>query len=192
MGREFELKYRATQAQQAALAEKFGTFREITMESTYYDTADATLSHRHITLRCRKENGTAVCTAKTPLADGSRGEWEVLWDQPENMIEVLCKHGAPEELKKLTAGGIHPVCGARFTRRAKSVEVPGGLVELALDRGILMGGGKELPLCEVEVELKSGDDSAAILFAQALAAEFALVPEKRSKFCRAQALAEGK
>ena len=39
------------------------------------------------------------------------------------------------------------------------------------------------------VELKEGTDEAAIAFAKALAEEFGLVPEAKSKFARAMALA---
>ena len=191
MGREFELKFRASEQIHAAVAEKYGDFTSISMETTYFDTPDGALAARHITLRRRLENGVSVCTVKTPLADGSRGEWELHWQQPETMVEELCKFGAPAELRSLTAGGIVPVCGARFIRLAKTVEADGCLVELALDRGVLMGGGREMPLCELEVELKSGDDAAAVAFAQRLAQEFGLQPERKSKFRRAQQLAQG-
>jgi len=69
--------------------------------------------------------------------------------------------------------------------------MPEGIVELALDEGILMGGGKEIPLCEVEVELKSGDIRFCDLFAKTLAARFGLTPETKSKFRRALALYKG-
>lgn len=190
MGREFELKFSATRAQQTAVLEKYGDFREISMETTYYDSLDRSLSRRHITLRRRMENGVSVCTVKLPLADGSRGEWELAWNDPATMVGELCKLGAPEELKLLTADGIFPICGARFLRRARELAIPGGVVELAVDRGVLLGGRRELPLQEIEVELKSGDDGAAEAFAQALAAEFGLQPESRSKFKRAQMLAQ--
>ena len=72
MGREFELKYRATEEILKAVEEKFGEFTPISMETTYFDTPDQTLAARHITLRRRMENGVSVCTVKTPLADGSR------------------------------------------------------------------------------------------------------------------------
>lgn len=191
MGREFELKFQATEEILAAVAEKFGDFRKIAMETTYYDTADGALSQRHITLRRRMENEASVCTVKTPLSDGSRGEWELVWNDPATMVDELCKLGAPMELKWLTCRGIGPVCGARFTRMAKTVEGDGWAVELALDQGVLMGGGKEIPLCELEVELKSGDDAAAIAFAQKMADEYGLQPQPKSKFRRAQQLAEG-
>ena len=189
MGREFELKFGATPQQQAAILEKYPGFHKISMETTYYDTADRALAARYITLRQRKENNAPICTVKFPLPDGSKGEWELEWEDATTMVEELCKLGAPEELQNLTADGIIPVCGARFLRQATHLEVPGGAVELAVDKGVLLGGGKEIPLCEVEVELKSGDDAVAEQFAAALAAEYDLQPEPRSKFSRAKELA---
>ena len=190
MGREFELKFCTEEAVQDAIEQKYGPFQSITMETTYFDTPEGALSARHITLRRRMENGQSVCTVKTPCADGGRGEWERNWDEPATMVPALCECGAPAELLDLTRDGIIPVCGARFLRKAVTLPVPGGAVELALDRGVLMGGEKEIPLCEVEVELKAGSDEGAILFARLLAAEFPLRKEKDSKFRRAQLLAK--
>ena len=85
---------------------------------------------------------------------------------------------------------MQPVCGARFTRLAGLIDAPGCSVELALDDGFLLGGGKEQPLCEVEVELKSGSEDAAAAFAMVLAQEYGLRPETRSKIARAMALAQ--
>ena len=76
MGREFELKYAADSAQLDALKARFPHLRPITMETAYYDTPDGRLSRLRWTLRRRLENGVSVCTLKTPLPDGSRGEWE--------------------------------------------------------------------------------------------------------------------
>jgi inorganic triphosphatase YgiF len=61
---------------------------------------------------------------------------------------------------------------------------------LALDSGVLIGGGRETPLCEVELELKEGNQEAMVLYARILAAKFGLVPERKSKFRRALELAQ--
>ena len=190
MGREFELKYRADAGKIAAIREKFCTFTAISMETAYYDTPDGALRARRWTLRRRMENGRSVCTLKTPLPDGSRGEWETECGSIEAAIPELCKLGVPTELNVLTAQGLVPSCAARFTRLAKALEIENALVELALDQGCLLGGGKELPFAEVEVELKSGSEAAAVAFAEALAQDFALTPEPQSKVQRALALAQ--
>lgn len=190
MGREFELKYRADGEKISALQQKYGDFTAISMETAYYDTQERILGKQRWTLRRRYENGRSVCTLKTPAAGLGRGEWETEADSIETAIPVLCKLGAPEALKELTSSGVEPVCAARFTRLAKNLTAQGCIVELALDRGVLLGGGKELPFAEIEVELKAGSEDAAVAFANSLAKEFDLTAEPASKFKRALALAE--
>lgn len=190
MGQEFELKFAATEKKQAAVLAAYGPWRTIAMETTYFDTPGRDLSRRHITLRLREENGETVCTVKTPLPDGSRGEWETVCDDISAGIARLCSLGAPRAIALLTEGGVEAVCGARFTRQACDIHLEGAQAELALDSGVLLGGGKALPLCEIEVELKSGSRSAVVQFAAGLADEHRLLPEAKSKFRRAMALAE--
>ena len=189
MGREFELKFRADDAVIAAIREKYGSFTTISMETAYYDTFDLKLSMHRWTLRRRMENGTSVCTFKRPHQDGGRGEWEVEADSIMDGVMKLCQAGADWELMRCASGGLIQVCGARFTRLARQLEVPGGTLELALDQGVLLGKGKELPFAEVEVELKEGTDAAAVAFAKTLAEEYGLTEEPRSKFVRAMTLA---
>ena len=192
MGREFELKYAATPQQQDALKGDFAlTWQEFAMETTYYDTAAGDLGRLHWTLRRRFENGRSICTVKTPNVDGGRGEWELECDNIMDAIPELCKLGAPHTLMLSAALGVQEVCGARFTRQAAALEIEGAVVEMALDRGVLTGGGKEIPLCEIEVELKAGSDAAAVAFADGLAAKYGLTAERRSKYRRALTLAQG-
>lgn len=186
MGREFELKFQATPELIRDIREKYGDFTPISMETVYYDRADFSLRRRRWTLRRRLENGRSVCTVKTPLPDGSRGEWEVESPDLFSALPELCAQGAPEQLQALTE--LVPFCGARFTRLAKTIPLEGGSVELALDSGVLLGGGQELPFAEVEVELKSGGDSVARDFAEGLATEFGLTEQPLSKLARAMAL----
>ena len=188
MGREFELKYQATPEIIAEIRGKFGDFTPISMETTYYDTEDFSLRKRKWTLRQRLENGRAVCTVKTPLPDGSRGEWEVESPDLAAGAARLCAMGAPGDILDYVNQGVAPFCGARFTRLAKTIDLPGGKAELALDAGVLLGGGREQPFAEVEVELKDGEDAVALDFAKALATEFGLKEQPKSKLARAMAL----
>ena len=192
MGVEFELKFSADPARQQAIEQQYlPTYEQYRMQTTYYDTPTGALSSRHITLRCRMENEEAVCTVKTPLSGYGRGEWDCRCNDIHQAIAQLVDAGAPRELLALTAEGLEPVCGARFTRHAGTVDFAGSVLEIALDTGILLGGGKELPLCEVEVELKSGEPETAIAFGMELKRHFALVPQGKSKFRRALELAQG-
>ena len=188
MGREYELKFAATRADHEALRERFGNLSPIAMETTYYDTPDADFRRLRWTLRQRMENGISVCALKTPGEGFGHGEWEVCCEKIEKAIGPMLGKGAPKQLYTVAQAGLQPVCGARFTRLAGLIDAPGCTVELALDEGILLGGGKELPLCEIEVELKSGSEEAAAAFAMSLAQEYGLRPETRSKIARAMAL----
>ena len=188
MGREFELKFRASAAQLDAIRADFDGFREINMVTTYYDTPDNDLFSRRWTLRHRKENDASICTLKTPCTEGGRSEWETECDDINAAISELCNSGAPAELTDLVSGKLEAVCSARFTRLVTLVEQDGCTVELALDRGFLKGGFRMNLMMEVEVELKSGSDEDAIAFAKALAAKYSLIPERNSKHIRALSL----
>ena len=192
MATEFELKYAAGAAQLEAIrAAVPGDYEKISMETTYYDTPDHALSARKWTLRRRMENGVSVCTLKTPASGASRNEWELECSSIEIAIPELCKRSGLAEVAELTARGVIPVCGARFTRLACRVVLEGAEAELALDEGILFGSGRETALAEVEAELKSGSEAALCRWADDLARRFDLIPESKSKFRRALDLAQG-
>ena len=192
MATEIERKFSASPETLSLIQKSFpGAWQTISMQTSYFDTPDGSLSARKWTLRLRLEEEEKVCTLKTPGKDGARGEWECRESCIEEAIPVLCKLGAPRELKSLTSKGLVMVCGAKFTRRALTVDIPGGKAELALDEGILTGSGREIPLCEVEAELKAGSPEALDAFARSLADEFSLTEEPKSKFRRALELAKG-
>ncbi len=189
---EYELKFRADQETlQAILAEYPGERQSYEMQTTYYDTPSGALSARHYTLRRRMENSISVCTLKTPAKGQGRNEIEIPCDTIENAIGPMGEQGAPADFRALVEEGLIPVCGAKFHRIAIPVAFGQCQLELALDAGVLTGGGKEIPLCEVEVELKSGSTQEADLFALILANTHHLTPEAKSKFRRALALYRG-
>lgn len=185
MATELEWKFAATEEAFLALQKHYReVLFPIRMETTYYDTPERAFSARRCTLRSRLENGRCICTLKTPAPKG-RAEWELEKDSIHRAAPELCKLAglpAPEALM--------PVCGAKFTRLAATLSLADATVELALDRGILSGGGRQQPLLEVEIEYKGGSEAAAEAFAYRLAKEYALAPERKSKFRRAMDLTE--
>lgn len=192
MGVEFELKYGANRQQLSAIRQAFGGEEMCyQMQTTYYDTPASSFSAKKCTLRRRLENAVSICTLKTPAGDIGRREWEVECESIEAAVEELCKLDVPKEILALAKEGLIPVCGARFTRIAKTLTEEGTRLELALDEGVLTGGDREEPLCEVEVELKEGDPNACLAFSNRLAEKFDLRPQPHSKFRRALALFKG-
>lgn len=192
MGIERECKFKATAQLQKAVLEHFsGPSQTIRMATTYYDTPDRRLGALRYTLRSRMENDVCICTLKTPEKDGARGEWDVEETSIDLAVPVLCKLSGLETLAFLLQCQLIPTCGARFTRIAKEISLADCTVELALDAGVLTGGGKEEPLCEIEAELKSGSRESFECFIRELRALFQLEEEPLSKFRRANLLCQG-
>lgn len=203
MGKETEIKLRAespAQLEAAAsvpeIAAAAGEKQTIRMRTEYFDTRDRALKARRWTLRRRSENGTVLFCLKTAGsgtgAYSERGEWETAAADYPACIDALVRAGAPAELKTLVSGGILQTCGAEFTRLAIPLTLRDGSVcELACDTGILTNGDLSEPLCEAELELKSGAPGEMLRLGELLCAECGLTPEPRSKFARAAALADG-
>ena len=189
MALEIELKFRSDEDTLNTLRRDIpGEEKIFHMHTTYYDAADGALSAKKYTLRRRMENDVSVCTLKTPADGLGRKEFEVVCDTIEEALPMLCKLSGIAELESIS---LKEVCGARFTRIAKTFSWQGATMELALDRGQLYGGGKTLPLWEVEVELKEGTKEAVLAYGAFLAAAYGLKPEKASKFRRGLALYRG-
>ena len=171
-----------------------GDFRLLNMATVYYDTPDGRLRQRRWTLRLRQENDRPVATLKTPGQGRARGEWSCEVPSIEAALEPLLEQGAPAELARLLAGqSLNVSCGARFSRRAADLVFADGTVcELSGDLGELCGGREQVPLCEVELELKSGSEKTVAAFAETLMERFGLREEPLSKFARAAALADRK
>lgn len=165
--------------------------RRYHMESAYYDTPDRQLNRRRITLRRRMENETSVICLKAPLADAPdphmHGEWELEGADVTEALPRLAAQGAPGDLpdpETLTC-----VCRADYHRRALLLRfADGSEAELAVDEGFLMGRTARLPLCELELEMKSGGPEAARAFLSALSSRYHLTPLEQSKYARASKL----
>lgn len=202
MATELEIKYAVGDLQlldcmlcDPMIREKMhtGAFRNIRMETTYYDTQDGAFSARKWTYRLRRENERSVITLKTPGSGYERGEWEWEGEYLDEAPEALIAAGAPEALRTLLdAAELTIVCGASFTRIAAELTLEGAQCELCGDIGWLTGGGRREPLCELELELKGGSAEAMLAFARKLAGKYGLREEQRSKFARARALASAR
>ena len=198
MATELEIKYAVDDLHlldcmlcDAMIREKMnaGAYRNIRMETTYYDTQDGALAARRWTYRLRRENERTVITLKTPGEGYARSEWEWEGEYLDEAPEHLIAAGAPEALRMLlNTAELTIVCGASFTRIAAELTLDGAECELCGDIGWLIGGGRREPLCELELELKGGSAEVMLDFARALAEKYGLREEKRSKFARARAL----
>lgn len=148
----------------------------------YFDTPDLALNKAACALRIRKTGDGFVQTLKTKgIAIGGlhqRGEWEVPVAGEKLNWAAFPEHVQVEhELQKK----IEPVFTTNFQRYLWNARHGQSEIELVLDEGHIACGPRQISLCEIELELKSGDAADLFDFARALCARYVLVPCDISK-----------
>jgi len=171
----------------------------VPLRATYFDTASSALGRAGWGLRLRWEGEAGwVQTVKGPLmADGlSRPEHNApRGTAPVTPALDLHAHDAlPEAAAALAAlrEPLQPQFGTEIDRLRATLTLDGGTrVELALDRGRLMGGSGSATVCELELEWLEGPLAPLWVEAERLVRAHGLVLEPRSKAARGHALARG-
>lgn len=187
--REIELKFlcapRDLNAVLAASPEGAEDSRELI--SVYFDTPDLRLQKAGVSLRVRQSKSGRVLTMKR--GDGlAREEYEAPLEGDTPPAEL-----APlrEILSEADAAALEPAYNVRVTRLQRLIRFQDAEIELALDQGEVSGGRLVSPICEVEVELKSGSQQSLFDFARLLARAAPLYLSFDTKSARGQALAAG-
>jgi inorganic triphosphatase YgiF len=167
-GREFELKLELTREELQRVNEHpalrgltVGEPTTRTLRSIYFDTPDQRLRQAGVSLRLRFDGDKWLQTVK---ADGrvTRGvsqplEHEAALPNSELDLEAIADAKLRRDIKRLTRGSLlEPVFETLVTRTARRLYTDQGELELALDEGVVRAGTTENPLCEAELELKSG------------------------------------
>jgi inorganic triphosphatase YgiF len=167
------------------------------MSSVYYDTPNGDLTARKWTLRRRLEGDRVIVALKTANISSefgvfTRNEWQCATENVEDAIPLLMEQGAPPELKNILKGQtLVEHCRAEFERTSAYLYMEEGVrIEMAGDVGELRGGDSVEPICELELELLFGGAEALPPVCNRLAEDYGLIPESRSKYERAAALAE--
>ncbi len=159
------------------------------MSTLYYDTPGLRLAKAGWVLRVRKENGRFIQTAKNEAKNTlgvERGEYECELDTAIPDVNRIPDSSARHALFALVRGKpLTKILAADIRRTKRSLRSADGVeIEMALDRGkirTLAGRGTVLPVCSLELELKSGAQAALFEAARILAGEAELAIEVESK-----------
>jgi inorganic triphosphatase YgiF len=138
------------------------------IETTYFDTSDRRFTDNGFALRVRKQDKNALLSIKQagPLGSG-REEWErpITGDEP-NADNMSDSPAAPLLQKNGDGADLAPLYTVAVDRASFLVKDGAAQIEIAVDRGEIKRDGAELPVCELELELKKGDPRQLFAFAQ--------------------------
>ncbi|MGI4862095.1 MAG: CYTH domain-containing protein [Janthinobacterium lividum] len=172
--------------------------RTITLGNVYFDTPALELAQARVALRLRRTPDGWLQTLKTAgkATQGlhARGEWEQPVAGAALELPALlaaCDDATARASVAAWADKLQPVFRTDFDRTLWTVRVDGTEIEAALDLGTVASdlADTTVPIREIELELKSGDEAALLAFAAQLrAAVPELMPDDVSKAARGYGL----
>lgn len=166
-----------------------GEWQSGLLYNQYYDTASRELSAARVALRVRRDGEQFIQTLKSRgqsvagLSERNEWDWPVSAAALDlTLLDDSCWPASLGALDKLT---LVPVFTTDF-QRTKAIlrwERAGETVEVeaALDQGQVVADGRQEPICELELELRSGPTAALLELAAALAEDVPLMPCDISK-----------
>ena len=131
------------------------------LQNIYYDTPKLELHDSGIALRLRHAGRQWLQTLKgggsVHAGLHSRNEWEV--PVKRAALDFSAAQGVDwdELLRPSLRRKLQPVFVTDFTRSSRMLEFRGAQIELCIDHGEVRAGQQSSPICELELELKSGE-----------------------------------
>ncbi|BBQ82168.1 TPA: inorganic triphosphatase [Kluyvera ascorbata] len=162
----------------------------------YYETADNWLRRHDMGLRIRGDNGRYEMTLKiagrTVGGLHQRPEYNIAIDTPELALDKLPAEVCPNgEMPEGLAAQVNPLFSTDFYREKWVVMQGGSRIEIALDQGEVKAGEHQEAICELELELLSGETADVLALAKQLAETGLLRQGSLSKAARGYHLAQG-
>lgn len=164
-----------------------------TFNGTYYDTDDYTLFKNDIAFRMREEGKKLVASLKW------NGQNQGPLHKREELNINLGEDRAPEhpdpsvfreseegrDMMELIGDKVlSSMIQVNVLRRSFRVDTGNSLVEISLDDGEVITKSGKVAICELEIELFSGDQEDLVKLGEQLQIKYDLMPEKDSKFAR--------
>lgn len=165
------------------------TRETVFMKATYFDTEDYDLCGNDMAYRVRREDDRLIASLKW----GGKNEG-ALHTREEINIPVIDTHPNPvtfeesdigKDLIRIIGGKpLRPIIEMHIERRRFRVDTQSSLLEVSVDSGEIVTEKGSSPICEVEIELFSGEQEDLLETGQQLVDKYGVVSEKRSKFYR--------
>ena len=166
-----------------------GRVTRIHLQAFYFDTPARDLVRARIALRLRREGEQWVQTLKMP-GENSLSRIEINHNRPSPELDLSVYAAEPFAAVLAKHADALSICYEtdvyRTLRQARTAR---GSVEIAFDTGLLRAGGLELPISEVEFELKRGELAAVFELGKKWQETHGLILDVRSKSERGDRLA---
>lgn len=167
------------------------------MKSAYFDTDENVLLKHDVAFRVRMEGNKTIASLKWNGSsdDGMHRHEEVNVpvDDPACFLEP-----SPDIFKESEQGAdmmdliedsrLHSILEMGFMRKRVRVDYGESIMELAIDTGEILTNDGELPICELEIELFSGDEEDVRKLGDVLREKYDLSPLNISKYARGLSL----
>ena len=201
---EIELKYKlngAEQIEQILTDEWLGSITEndqpeiLRMKAAYFDTEDHTLIGHNIALLIRTENEHTVATLKWRDDDDGIGGLYIRSEINIPVTDKTCFFYPDPKLFEVSPEGkdlldilegkpLINIFDMIFTRKRFRIDYKDSILELAIDEGVIVTGSKSMALCEMEIEVYSGNKDDLLEVGKKIAKRYGLEPELKTKFAR--------
>lgn len=170
------------------------SWQEIDMKAIYYDTHEGFLQMYKAAYRVRQENKSFVATYKRGISNkngiAERIEVNKFVDKLTPDITIFKDEKAIWPLlQRLEGQKLEPIVRTDFVRKAVLIDWQGAKIEASLDIGTVTGKHKNAPICELELELKLGDEISLLNLETKINTLFKLEPSTISKYKRGLILA---
>ena len=173
--------------------EEEGSRETLYMKAVYFDTEDSLLAKNDIALRVRAENETIFATlkwsGKNEGALHTREELNIpvggdtcmiapdisVFEESETGKELIDLIGDKPLFSNVETGVI---------RRRFRIDTGKALIEVSVDTGEIITDGGIEPICEIEFELFSGEESELERVSENVKERYGLEPGEKSKYAR--------
>jgi len=173
--------------------EEPGSREKLPFKAAYFDTEDGVLAASDIAFRVRLEGQRVIASLKWdgknegPLH--TREEINVPIDGEGCLIlpdpEIFRESDIGKFMIGLIGGKqLISIMEVGFLRRRLRVDTGGSIIEVSVDTGEIVADSGKDALCELELELFSGQRDELIALGEKLRESHSLVPEERSKYAR--------
>ncbi|MDC0610663.1 inorganic triphosphatase [Vibrio sp.] len=202
METEIELKFFVSQDYSTILHTKISESKVLQhsrrqLGNTYFDTEDNWLRQHDIGLRIRRYDDVFVQTVKTAgrviagLHQRPEYNAEHTSNEPDLSLHPEDIWPSDRSIDQLQ-NELTPLFSTDFIREQWLISMSdGSQIEVAFDSGVVVAGEKEEPICEVELELKSGQTDALFTLARILSDGGGIRLGNLSKAARGYRLANG-